>query len=273
MWKKLLQLCLVSAALVACHAGSGDNNNVPNNPAPKEKVFQIGTNAQYAPFETVSEKNRKLVGFDIDLINAMADAGNFKIKISSFAWDGIFDTLKPGYNDAIISAVTITPERLNHVDFTQPYFEVSQMILTNQENIKTYDDLSGKKVGVIKEQTGNLNREAVSKHVSVIFEYDSFRQLVVALKQQEIDALISENATIQNYVANNADSSFYLIEDKRLSSEIEQYGIAVRKGDEATLKMLNDALDKVRQNGKYDEIYNQYFAPKSTQTPAEQTPS
>ena len=265
MWKKLLQLCVVSVALTACNAGSGDNNNATNNAAPKEKVFQIGTNAQYAPFETVSE-NRQLVGFDIDLINAMAKAGNFKIKVKSFPWDGIFDTLKPDYNDAIISAVSITPERQNQMDFTQPYFEVSQMVLTNQNNIKTYDDLKGKKVGVLKEQTGNLKRDEVAKHVSVILEYDTFRQMVVALKQQEIEALISENATIQNYVANNFDSSFHLIEDNRLSSEIERYGIAVRKGDTETLNMLNNALNKVRQNGQYDEIYNRYFAPKSTET-------
>lgn len=251
---------------------------MPAQPAaPKEKVLQIGTHAKYAPFETISDKG--FVGFDIDLINAMAEAGGFKVKINSLAWEGLFDTLNTGLNDAIVSAVTITPDRAEKFDFTNPYFEVTQMVLTNHDDIQTYADLKDKRVGVLKgDQVGNLNREAVRQHVYAIMEYESLMHLVAALKGDEIDALISDNAAIENYVRNNEDASFHAFGDVRLSDGVEQYGIMVRKGDKATLKMLNDALDKVKQNGKYYEIHDKYFAPKpkqttNTETAATQTPA
>lgn len=283
MWKKLLSFCVLGVALTACSQESVVNNNaspqpepVPE-PVPQERVLQIGTHAKYAPFETISDKG--FVGFDIDLINAMAEEGGFKVKINSLAWEGLFDTLNTGLNDAVVSAVTITPDRAEKFDFTNPYFEVTQMVLTNHDDIQTYADLKEKRVGVLKgDQVGMLNREAVTQHVYAVIEYESLMHLIAALKADEIDALISDNAAVENYIRNNNDGSFHAFGDVRLSDGVEQYGIMVRKGNKRTLKLLNDALDKVKQNGKYYEIHDKYFAPKPTETtntekPATQTPA
>ena len=280
MWKKLLQLCVLGIALTGCNNESVVSNNAASpqsEPVPQEKVLQIGTHAKYAPFESVS--NKGFVGFDIDLINAMADAGGFKVKINTLTWEGLFDTLNTGLNDAIVSAVTITPDRAEKFDFTNPYFEVTQMVLTNHDDIQTYDDIQGKRVGIIKgDQIGMLNREALTQHAGSIGEYESLMYLVAALKADEIDVLISDNAAIENYLKNNDDASFHAFGDDRLFKGREQYGIVVRKGNTETLKMLNDSLDKVKQNGQYQEIYDKYFAPNPTQTtntekPATQTPA
>ena len=207
-------------ALTACNNGGNDNRTPAQPAAPKEKVLQIGTHAKYAPFETISDKG--FVGFDIDLINAMAEVGGFKVKINSLAWEGLFDTLNTGLNDAIVSAVTITPDRAEKFDFTNPYFEVTQMVLTNHDDIQTYADLKDKRVGVLKgDQVGNLNREAVRQHVYAIMEYESLMHLVAALEGDEIDALISDNAAIENYVRNNEDASFHAFGDVRLSDGVE----------------------------------------------------
>ncbi|MBP5788642.1 MAG: transporter substrate-binding domain-containing protein [Neisseriaceae bacterium] len=265
MWKKLLQVCLLGVALTACNVEKTETQSVqPAQPAPEEKVLRVGTHAKYAPFETI--ENKELVGFDIDLIKAMGEMGGFKVEIHSLAWEGLFDTLDTGLNDAVVAAVTITPERAEKMDFTNPYFEVSQMVLTNHDDIQSYADLKDKRVGVLKGgQTGNLNREALTQHAYAVMEYESLMHLAAALKSDEIDAFVSDNAAIENYLNTNEDNAFHSFGDVRLSDGVEQYGIAVRKGNEETLKMLNNALYKVRESGQYYEIHDKYFKPKPKQ--------
>ncbi|MDO5687001.1 MAG: basic amino acid ABC transporter substrate-binding protein [Neisseria sp.] len=260
---KLLLLTLTTAtlALAACGKG-GDAPNAGGGeatPAQEAKVLRVGTNAEFAPFEYMGDDG-KIVGFDIDLMDAMAQAGGFKVVYKHQPWDGIFASLTSGDNDVVLSAVTITPERGQSMDFSNPYFEIRQVMLVPETStIKNTDGLkTAKKVGVVTGQTGDL---AVSKMLGAtsdkVARYDTVTLAAKALQNGGVEVVVSDSAAIQTYAKNNPEDQFVVIEVNDFPKE--EYGIAVRKGDQATLTMLNDALQKVRDSGEYDKVYNQHF--------------
>lgn len=263
-FKKLLFTAATAALLTLAACGKGGDTTTPaQNPpeaAQEAKVLRVATNAEFAPFEYTGDDG-KIMGFDIDLMNAMAEAGGFKIAFKNQPWDGIFASLAAGDNDVVISAVTITPERAQSMDFTQPYFEIRQVILVPEDStIQSIDDLkNAKKIGVVTGQTGDL---AISKMMGAtsdkISRYESVTLAIKALQNRGVAAVVSDSAVIQTYIKNNPDDKFKIIE-ATADFPKEEYGIVVRKGDQATLDTLNAALQKVRENGEYDKIYNQYF--------------
>ena len=270
--KHFFATCVVGLALTACNNSSTSTNNETTAQLPdaKEvKTLRVASNAEFAPFEYTQE-NGDIVGFDIDLINAMADAGGFKVEIQNTPWEGIFTRLNSGDSDVLLSAITITDERKQTMDFTNPYFEIHQLIMTTENSdIQSLEDLkNNKKVGVVTGQTGDLAISAMLGATNdKISRYDSVILAVKALQNGAVDAIVSDSATVETYAKNNPETKFVLIQSDQF--EREDYGMATRKGDAETLQMLNDALGKVRSNGKYDEIYNKYFAQNAqeSQTP------
>ncbi|MBR6027037.1 MAG: basic amino acid ABC transporter substrate-binding protein [Neisseriaceae bacterium] len=270
--KHFFATCVVGLALTACNnsSTSTDNETTAQLPDAKEvKTLRVASNAEFAPFEYTQE-NGDIVGFDIDLINAMADAGGFKVEIQNTPWEGIFTRLNSGDSDVLLSAITITDERKQTMDFTNPYFEIHQLIMTTENSdIQSLEDLkNNKKVGVVTGQTGDLAISAMLGATNdKISRYDSVILAVKALQNGAVDAIVSDSATVETYAKNNPETKFVLIQSDQF--EREDYGMATRKGDAETLQMLNDALGKVRSNGKYDEIYNKYFAQNAqeSQTP------
>ena len=132
--------------------------------------IKVGTNAEYPPFESV-DASGKIVGFDMDLVTAIAKAAGFEVEFVNTRWDGIFVALASGEFDAVSSAATITEERKQTVNFSDPYFNAGQMIAVKQDSaIKTPDDLNGKKVGVQLGTTGDI---WVSKNTTAeVVRYD-----------------------------------------------------------------------------------------------------
>ena len=120
-------------------------------------AYKIGTNAEYPPFENVDEAG-EIVGFDADLMAAIADAAGFEFEWVNTRWDGIFVALQSGEFDAVISAATITEERAEIVDFSDPYFNAGQMLAVRvgETEISGPADLAGKKVGVQLGTTGDI---------------------------------------------------------------------------------------------------------------------
>ena len=119
-------------------------------------VIKVGTNAEYPPFESVDETG-KVIGLDIDVMNAIAKAAGFEVEFVNTRWDGIFVALSSGEFDAVASAATITDERKQAVDFSDPYFNAGQVLSVKQDSdITSLDDLAGKRVGVQLGTTGDI---------------------------------------------------------------------------------------------------------------------
>jgi len=113
-------------------------------------VLKVGTSADFPPFEFQDEKTGAYLGFDVDLIQAVGAAADMEVQIVNTAWDGLIPGLLTGNYDCIVSAMTITDERLKAVAFSDPYFSAGQVIVTraNDTSIQTVEDLEGKKISV-----------------------------------------------------------------------------------------------------------------------------
>lgn len=251
-------------ALTACGGGSqhtaSSAGNAPSADHSDTKTFIAGTNAEFAPFESQGA-NGKLVGFDIDLLNAMAKAGGFKVTFKDQQWDSLFASLANGDLDMVISGVTINAERKQTMDFTDPYFDINQVVLVPKgKDIKALADLKKmNRIGVASGQTGDFTAQKLLGTTSPkIARFDSVPLVLKELENGGVDAVISDSAVVANYIKNSGSHGFAMV--KVSDFQAEHYGVAVRKNDAATLKMLNSALKKVHENGEYERIYNRYFA-------------
>lgn len=229
-------------------------------PAPA-KVYVVGTDAAYAPFESQNEK-AEIVGFDIDVVKAIAEKAGIEVKFVNTPWEGIFNTLQQGDRDFLVSAITITDERKQSMDFTDPYFDANQLIAVKQNSkVTKFDDLKKTKVGV---QTGTTGDEVVTKlQGKNSTNIKRFESTPLALKELEaggVDAVVADNGVVINYVTNNPDAKFKSVTDKAF--EPEQYGIAVKKGNTELLDKLNKGLAEIKADGTYDQIYSKYFGAK-----------
>ena len=166
-------------------------------PAPPARVYAIGTDAAYAPFERQNEK-AEIVGFDIDVAKAVAAKAGIEVKFINTPWEGIFNALGQGDRDMIASAVTITEERKQTMDFSDPYFDAQQLIAVKEDSkIAKFADLKKRKVGV---QTGTTGDEAVTKLLGkTSTNIKRFESTPLALKELEsggVDAVVADNGVI-----------------------------------------------------------------------------
>jgi polar amino acid transport system substrate-binding protein len=243
---------------------------VASAPAPAPaKVYVVGTDAAYAPFELQNEKG-EIVGFSVDLLTAVAAKGGFEIKFVNTPWEGIFNSLQQGDRDLLISSITITDERKQTMDFSNPYFDAYQLIAVKATSkISKFDDLKKLKVGV---QTGTTGDEVVTKlQGKNSANVKRFESTPLALKELEaggVDAVVADNGVVVNYVSNNDASKFKTVSDNAFAPE--QYGIAVKKGNAELLEKINKGLAAIKADGSYDQIYTKAFgtAPAAAAAPA-----
>jgi polar amino acid transport system substrate-binding protein len=226
-------------------------------PAPAAKVYVVGTDAAYAPFESQTPSG-DIVGFDVDVVKAVAAKAGIEVKFVNTPWEGIFKTLDTGERDMVVSAVTITDERKQTMDFSDPYFNAFQLIA-----VKEGSKVAKFKVGV---QTGTTGDEVVQKLLGkTSANIKRFESTPLALKELEaggVNAVVADNGVVQHYIQNNPAAKFKSVTDASFTPE--QYGIAMKKGNTELQKKINDALAAIKADGSYDEIHVKYFGTKST---------
>ncbi len=230
----------------------------PAPAAPPAKVYVVGTDAAYAPFESQNEKG-EIVGFDIDVVKAVAAKAGIEVKFLNTPWEGIFNSLNQGDRDLLVSAITITDERKQTMDFSDPYFDAQQLIAVKKDSkIAKFADLKKLKVGV---QNGTTGDEVVTKlQGKASSNVKRFESTPLALKELEaggVDAVVADNGVVVHYVNNNSDSKFKTISDASFAAE--QYGLAVKKGNTELLAKLSKGLADIKADGTYNKIYTQYF--------------
>ena len=231
-------------------------------------VITVGTNAEYPPFEFVNEDG-DVAGFDVDLVTAIAEEAGFEVEFVNTRWDGIFVALQSGEFDAVSSAATITDEREEIIDFSNPYFNAGQMIAVREADAKsmtTPEDLAGRRVGVQNGTTGDILASDIAG-VEVV-RYDEITLAFQALANGDIDAIINDAPVSADIITNNPEMDLVLVGEP-LTDEF--YGIAVNPERPELLDAINTALDAVIQNGTYAEIYDTWFGmePPAQFQPAE----
>jgi peptide/nickel transport system substrate-binding protein len=227
------------------------------------KKFVIASDASFPPMESVDTTTKKIVGFDPDLIAAIAKDQNFAIEIKNTAWDGIFAGLESGQYDAILSSVTMTPERAQKYDFSDPYFDANQGIVVRPDttDIKTGDDLKGKTVGA---QIGTTGAIAVGKIAGAkLKEYDTPDLAMQDLANKNLDAVVVDYPVAANFALQSAQFKGKLVMAGQLVTD-EKYALTVQKGDpKKLLPLFNAGLKDIRASKEYDKIFAQWIGAPS----------
>ena len=231
-------------------------------PAKITKI-KVGTNAEYPPFESVDESG-KIVGFDPDLMAAIAKAAGFEVEWVNTRWDGIFVALASGEFDAVMSAATITEDRKKTVDFSDPYFNAGQVLSVKIGSpYKTPADLAGKKIGVQLGTTGDI--WATENTKAEIVRYDEVTLAFQALANGDVDAVIADGPTSLDIIKANPEMKVQVVGEPFTE---EYYGIAVNKKKPEVLAAINAGLKAVKESGEYDKIYEKWFGKKEAKSAA-----
>lgn len=222
------------------------------------KTLVFASDCTWPPME-MTDANKQCVGFGPDLVMAIAKAAGFKAEIKNTAWDGIFAGLPMGKYDAISSSVSITDERKKSMDFSDPYFEVKQGVVVKEgAAIKAEADLKGKAVGAQIGTTGYFAAQRVAGDKAK--SYDEVGLAVADLAAGRLDAVICDDAVAADYALTNPEYSKTLALAFLIVPEKPEYlGFAVKKGDKATVELINKGLKAVKASGEYDKIFKKWF--------------
>ncbi|MGM3174193.1 arginine ABC transporter substrate-binding protein [Dickeya lacustris] len=220
-------------------------------------TLRFATEASYPPFESVDASNQ-IVGFDIDLANALCKQIQATCTFSNQAFDSLIPGLKFRRYDAVIAGMDITPERQQQVSFTQPYYENSALFVASKGQFADIAALKGKRVGV---QNGTTHQKfLLDKHSDItVVPYDSYQNAVLDLKNGRLDAVFGDTAVVNEWLKQNPNlaSVGNKVTDKDYFGI--GLGIAVRQNNDELVKKFNDALNKIKQDGTYQTIYQKWF--------------
>lgn len=219
--------------------------------------LRIGTDATYPPLE--SAEGGQFTGFDIDLGNAIARELGVRAVYINSGFDGIFPALQNGTFDAVLSSVTITPERSAAMLFSDPYYDSGQLISVRKgtQGISTPEDLVGKKVGVQINTTAQIDLEK-RKGVSVAV-YNTVDLALLDLKNGRIDAVVCD-APVLRYMIRQSFTELTTV-GRRFTDE--KFGIAIAQGNDDLRRAINGALWRITESGEYDRINLKWFGEAS----------
>ena len=262
---KLVALVLVLAMTVCCFVACGDEKQAENTateekaqtaaneevPADK-KVIKMGTNAAFPPYE--SKEGDKFVGIDVEIAEAIAAELGMELEIVDMEFDSIITAVDKGEVDFGMAGMTVTEERLEEVDFTVSYATGVQSVIVKEDSaIASIDDLTGKKIGVQLGTTGDIYASGDYGDENVT-KYGKGADAVIALNGGDVDAVIIDNEPAKAFVAENTGL-------KILDTEyaVEDYAIAIKKGNSELLDKVNGALETLTVNGTIDTIIAKYI--------------
>lgn len=223
----------------------------------KDGTLTICTHLPYEPFEFT--KDGEVVGFDPSVLKVAADAAGLKTEVLDIAWETIVsgEALNTGQCDVGAGAMTINDERAAVMDFTDPYFEATQAMMTKTgSGITSLDQLAGKKVAV---QDGTTGADYVRANVPEDTEVISFEDSALmeqAVRTGKVDAGVNDNGLLNYFVSQNPD-----VEVTTEFKTGESYGFSVKKGgNDALLAAINDAI----KSDGYDKVYAEWFGDAPT---------
>jgi len=243
---------LLAVVLAAC--GTNSDSKETNGAG---KVYKVGVDTTYPPFEFKEGDQYK--GIDIELIKAIAKNQGFKINLTPMDFGGIIPAMQANQLDVAIAGMSITDERKKVVDFSSPYFNAGLTVVVKKDNkdIKSVNDLKGKKVAVKKGTTGaKYAQDNASKLGIEVVQFNDSPAMFQEVSNGNADALIEDYPVI-SYAIAQKDLGLKIVGD-RLNGD--QYGIAVLKGqNQDVLKKINKGLAELKKDGTYDKIIKTYL--------------
>ena len=275
MKKKILTIALaglMAASLAACGGSKTTETKANESSATSESVADsksegsadasqiktveagkllVATNAEFPPYEY--HDGDKIVGIDMDIADAIAKKLGLEVKVEDIAFDSVILEVTSGKADIGIAGMTVTDERKQNVDFSDSYATGTQVIIVKEDSeIKSAADLEGKSIGVQLGTTGDIMATDIKD--SKVEQYNKGMDAVQALSQGKIDAVIIDSEPAKFY---EKEVSGLKILDEAFA--VEDYAIALKKGNTALQSKINEALKELKAEGKIDEIIGKYI--------------
>ncbi len=223
-------------------------------------VLNVGCEVGYPPFEDFADDGVTPIGFDIDIITAVADKLGLEVNIINTAWDGIFAGIGVNY-DVTCSAVTITPERMETMIFSTPYINNYQAVVLlagDERQITSFNDLDGLSIALQKETTSDILMSDYKSTGTIdvqIVANEKVTSCFTQLQNGEVDAVVVDSTVADGYV-NSSDDFVIAYKD---TSEPEQFGIAMAPDNTALQAAINQALEELDAEGFIQETYDYWF--------------
>ncbi len=259
MKKSLLFLTALAAAAAIMTGCSGkESSSEAGGDSQEQEVLTVAMELAYPPFETKDEQGNPS-GVSVDFMKDFGEYIGKEIRIENISFDGLIPSLQTGKADMVMSSMTITEERKETVDFSEPYANALLAVLTNKDSqITSVDDLNqeGKKVAVKTGSTGYLYAQEHLKNAEIIALQDE-SACVMEVSQGKADGFIYDQLTIYRNWQNNLDTTnavFIPFQD------VEPWGIAVKKGNTELLDQLNEFIETYREDGGFEELTEKYLS-------------
>ena len=238
----LLVAMLMASVLVGCGSGSDDN------------VLRVGTNAEFPPFEYVGEDGQP-DGFDIALIKAIGEKIGYEVVVENMEFASLVGAIGTKI-DVAIAGMTIDEERLQSVDFSDPYYDAIQYVIVPEgSDIDSAEDLEGKKIGVQLGTTGDYAVEEIEGATAA--QYNKGVDAVNDLLNGRVDCVIIDKNPALVFEAEY--EGIVALPGDQFDFGVEQYAIALPKGDTELAEAINKALKELKEDGTYDKLVEQYI--------------
>lgn len=250
-----ISLLLMIGLIVGC---SGNSNEKQGASETKGKVYQIATDTTFAPFEFQNDAG-EYVGIDIDLLAAIAEDQGFEYKLNPLGFNAAVAALESNQADAVIAGMSITDERKEKYDFSQPYFDsgVVMAVSNSNKDITSYEGLKGKKVAVKTGTEGASFAESIKEQYNfelTYFEESSF--MYEDVKTGNTVACFEDFPVMAYGITQN--NGLKIVTDMEKGNS---YGFAVLKDKNSELlEMFDKGLSNLRESGKYQEILDKYIS-------------
>lgn len=226
----------------------------------EQGVLHVGSDNDYPPFEQVEPGAEEPTGFDVDLYTEVAERLGLEARSTTTSFDGLFsDTIPSGRFDIGVSAITISEERKQSVDFTIPYFQADLSLAVNTEltpEIAGVDDLEDITLGAQQGTTGEACAQFMEKQgmAADVRSYESSSPMFEGLSNGQVGAVVNDRPASEGFIRGNAALSVVQVIETR-----EQYGFAISKDKPDLRVAINEALTEIMEDGTYAQIYEKWF--------------
>ena len=268
--KKIISIALVLALAFTMTTGCAQKQEANKLEQIKAAgVLVVGTSPDYPPYEFIvpgAGGEMEYVGIDVDIAEEIAKDMGVELVIDSMPFDSVIASVSAGKADVGVSALSILPERLNYVDFSDVYYTAHQACLTKKDSgIATAEDLQGKTIGAQEGTSGQFTAEEYTD-VDKIFPYQKVLDAVIELQNGKLDCVIADDHTIKAILASLNDDTMVIA---NIEFPEEEYAIAVGKNQPELLAAINASLARMKEDGTYDALVEKWLGAAEENSDAE----
>lgn len=259
----VLMFMISACVLAACGGSSEETAGNEGSDTEEKKVYTVATDSNFVPFEFRNPDTGEMEGFDIELIQALADEAGIKIEFETLEFSGLIAGMESGRFDMGVAGITITEERKEKFDFSDPYYDAGliTVVQTENEEITSMDDLAGKSVAT---RTGSTSFDYLTEHYpdAEVIPFEGIVEAYMELRSGRVDAVVYDSPNAMYYVNEKSEGTLKTVGD---IVEAQQYGITFEQGSDL-VEPINEALAKFKEDGTYDDIYEKWFGERPFET-------